>query len=145
MIRSFKLKSSIVHERFGDETVVVNLDTGTYYSMQGMSSIIWGLVGDGASEASILRRIKAEFSGSSDEISRAVAKFLDQLVEDALVDPEYVADNVGEQAVGEVQKLDKVFSIPHLQKYTDMDDMLLIDPIHEVDEQGWPSARKLPD
>jgi hypothetical protein len=25
-----------------------------------------------------------------------------------------------------------------LQKYTDMADLLLLDPIHEVDEQGWP-------
>ena len=35
MIRSFKLKPSTVHERFGDETVILNLDSGSYYSAQG--------------------------------------------------------------------------------------------------------------
>jgi hypothetical protein len=25
-----------------------------------------------------------------------------------------------------------------LQKFTDMQDLLLLDPIHEVDESGWP-------
>ena len=32
---------------------------------------------------------------------------------------------------------------PVLQKYTDMEDLLLLDPIHDVDEAGWP-ARKQP-
>ena len=30
------------------------------------------------------------------------------------------------------------FERPKLGKYTDMQDLLLADPIHEVDEQGWP-------
>jgi len=145
MIRSFKLKPSIVHEKFGDETVIVNLDSGNYYSADGMGSFIWGLVSDGASDADILQRIKTEFSGNSDEISRATAKFLDQLVEETLVDPECVADGSGEDQLGEIGELKRVFSTPLLQKYTDMEEMLLLDPIHEVDEQGWPSARKSPD
>jgi hypothetical protein len=33
------------------------------------------------------------------------------------------------------------FVTPCLQKYTDMEELLLIDPIHEIDEVGWPSAR----
>lgn len=33
------------------------------------------------------------------------------------------------------------FVRPILQKYTDMADLLLLDPIHEVDEQGWPHPR----
>ena len=28
---------------------------------------------------------------------------------------------------------------PTLQKYSDMQDLLLIDPVHEVDETGWPN------
>ena len=145
MIRSFKLKPTTVHERFGDETVIVNLDSGTYYSAQGLSSVIWGLVGDGASEVNIQRRVKSEFSGNSEEISHAIAKFLDQLVEELLVEPEYAHDGGSEQALGDTGKPSKVFSAPLLEKYTDMEEMLVLDPIHEVDEQGWPSARRSPD
>jgi hypothetical protein len=32
------------------------------------------------------------------------------------------------------------FEKPGLQKYSDMQDLLLLDPIHEVDEMGWPHA-----
>jgi hypothetical protein len=27
------------------------------------------------------------------------------------------------------------------EKYTDMESLLLADPIHEVDEQGWPKLK----
>ncbi len=31
------------------------------------------------------------------------------------------------------------FTNPVLEKFTDMADLLLLDPIHEVDESGWPN------
>jgi hypothetical protein len=33
------------------------------------------------------------------------------------------------------------FEAPVLQKYTDMQDLLLLDPIHDTDETGWPNIR----
>ena len=45
------------------------------------------------------------------------------------------------KAVGTSSKTEKLgFEAPILQKYTDMQDLLLLDPIHEVDEAGWPHA-----
>jgi hypothetical protein len=32
------------------------------------------------------------------------------------------------------------FTHPQLQKYTDMQELLLLDPIHEVEESGWPAT-----
>jgi hypothetical protein len=33
------------------------------------------------------------------------------------------------------------FIAPVLAVYTDMQDLLLLDPIHDVDEIGWPTRR----
>ena len=35
------------------------------------------------------------------------------------------------------------FEAPSLEKYTDMQDLVLLDPVHEVDQTGWP--RQQPD
>ena len=144
MNRSFELKPSTVHERFGDETVILNLDSGSYYSAQGIGSIIWALISDGYSESNIVHRIRAAFSGNVDEVASATQRFLDQLIEEALVESHAAADgnsDAGDSAhVAEASA--QVFSAPVLQKYTDMEEMLLLDPIHEVDEHGWPSARR---
>jgi hypothetical protein len=34
------------------------------------------------------------------------------------------------------------FEPPILRTFEDMQDLLLLDPIHEVDEMGWPNAKK---
>ncbi len=33
------------------------------------------------------------------------------------------------------------FEAPKLEKFTDMQDLVLLDPVHEVDDVGWPAAR----
>jgi len=143
MNRSFTLKPSIVHEKFGDETVILNLESGCYYSAQGTSSLIWNLVSEGLSQAEILDKVRTEFSGSPDEIAAGTAAFLDQLVDEALVEAQPSADVSAMHRNG-TGASDKAFVAPLLQKYTDMEEMLLLDPIHEVDEAGWPTARQAP-
>jgi hypothetical protein len=34
------------------------------------------------------------------------------------------------------------FAAPALNTFSDMQELLLLDPIHEVDEAGWPVARQ---
>jgi hypothetical protein len=33
------------------------------------------------------------------------------------------------------------FVAPSLQAFNDLEGLLLLDPIHEVDDEGWPSVR----
>jgi hypothetical protein len=40
-----------------------------------------------------------------------------------------------------VSRRGAAFQPPTLRKYTDMQDLLLIDPIHEVDDLGWPGVK----
>jgi hypothetical protein len=34
------------------------------------------------------------------------------------------------------------WSIPLLNEYTDLQDLILVDPIHDVQESGWPNLEK---
>jgi len=145
MNRSFRVKPSVVHEQFNDEIVIVNLDSGAYYSAQNVANVIWTLVGDGLSQADILGRIRAGYSGDGGEISSATAAFLDRLVEEGLVDQHDLAETGNGQPGDAPAASAKAFSTPLLVKYTDMEMMLLLDPIHEVDQEGWPTVRKPPE
>jgi Coenzyme PQQ synthesis protein D (PqqD) len=144
-MRIFKIKPSVVHEKFGDETVILNLDTGSYYSAQGTGSVIWNLVVEDPSEAGILWRVKAEFEGNEEDIAREASRFLDQLVAESLVSFDDGAGEAADLPGQQIGEPKKAFLIPILQKYTDMEELLLLDPIHEVDDHGWPSARRPPD
>ena len=36
------------------------------------------------------------------------------------------------------------FVAPKLETYTDMQDIILLDPVHKVDSRGWPHAAETP-
>ena len=131
MNRSFVPKTAVVHEQFGSESVVVNLDSGIYYSLDGSAGAIWRLIVAGASETQIIKRFDAP-------LESAVAGFLEQLIAEALVVP----GPVGNVDIPAEPSLGPGLTLPLLKKFTDMEELLQTDPIHEVDEIGWPAARQ---
>lgn len=128
---SFRINSpSVIHETIDDEVVIINLDKGHYYSLDGCGSDVWlGLVG-GAAPATIA----ATFDGDGAEIERAVGELVAELEAEGLI----VAAAGGDTAPAQPLESGKPFDAPRLQRYSDMEELLLIDPIHEVDAQGWP-------
>jgi len=132
----FRPKKSVIHEKFDDETVIVNLETGCYYSLQGTGDAVWALAASGLSEPQIVSRCCESFRGEPDVIRQAISAFVESLVREALLERSDTAGNAPLQ-----QFAGGAFMTPSLQKYTDMEELLQLDPIHEVDELGWPSAK----
>src|SRR4051794_38301552 len=76
------------------------------------------------------------------DAGRAVEGFASQLVAEQLLVP--VAGTEDQPATawqppGAAPGLPAAYGAPALNKYTDMQELLLLDPVHEVDEAGWPS------
>jgi hypothetical protein len=135
----YRQKASVVHEKFGDETVIVNLDTGCYFSIDGAADTIWGLAIAGLSNAEILTRGDAAYTGDRDRVRAETEAFLARLVEEQLVEP---TDSAPAGTRPSPPDEPQVWISPTLQKFTDMEEMLQLDPIHAVDEMGWPQAKK---
>ena len=136
-------RSKIIFEAFEDETVLINLDSGSYYSFPGSGALIWDLISSGRSIGEVVAQLQQRFPDATDEIEICVLDFIGKLVEERLV-LEQDAGDLEAIALGEQPPLRKgtesKFEKPCLQKYSDMQDLLLLDPIHEVDEMGWPNA-----
>lgn len=145
---------SVIGETMDDETIIVNLDSGAYYSLRGTGATCWSLLAQGLTEAEIIAQLRTIYTGDPEAIATGVRDVLEQIEAEALVRPlEEPATGptpdtaqTGTIQTGTVQ-LDasvapQVFNPPVLEKFTDMADLLLLDPIHEVDEAaGWPLAR----
>jgi hypothetical protein len=133
---------NIMHEMIDNEVVVVNLDNGTYYSFDGLGGQIWERLGNGgASLEGLQAQLAARYLGEPERIASAVAGFVARLHEEGLVRAAAdAAIDAAEPAPSEdAERLP--FVEPRLQKYTDMEALLLADPIHEVDEGGWPNLK----
>jgi Coenzyme PQQ synthesis protein D (PqqD) len=129
----------VIFEAFEDETVLINLDSGNYYSFSGSGALIWDRIVRGDSVGSVIENLQERFRGR-DGIASAVDDFVRELAEENLIieDSSRAAKNVKQERI-EIGALTQ-FERPVLQKYSDMQDLLLLDPIHEVDETGWPHA-----
>jgi hypothetical protein len=140
---SFRVNTpTVIDEIFDDEVVIINLDSGSYYSVSGTGLAVWQAVKRGAGEAALASALAARYAGDRAEIEHACRDFLAELRRESLI----VASDQSPPVAGEEAAVAALtdlpaFTAPALQKYNDMQELLLLDPIHEVDEAGWPSAK----
>lgn len=128
---------TVVSEIFDDEVVIIHMDTGVYYSLQGSAGIIWQLLESGSSAALLVEQVAAAFSVPQETVQSGVEEFVAALQAEDLIRPSDAMP--GRQEVTLLEPAG--YAPPGLMKYEDLQDLLLVDPIHEVDEdEGWPNA-----
>ena len=130
----------VVHETIDGETIVIHLDTGTYYSLAGSGPEIWRLLMDGMSGDDVVQHLSASYSAAPGVIEQTTGELLQKLCAEELL--ERVSGNGSAPpppAQPQAQGAD--YDPPLLQKYTDMQYFLLLDPVHEVEEAGWPYTK----
>lgn len=131
----------ISHETIDGETVIINLDNGNYYSIDGVGADIWNLLSKGADEKCIINILEKNFEIDSNDfrakLDSLISEFLDEgLIKKSDGNKTFIDEDV------ELISLNNDFEDPVLHKYTDMQDLLLLDPIHEVDDDtGWPTPK----
>jgi hypothetical protein len=135
----------VIHETIDGEVIIINLASGNYYSAKGCGADVWDVIQQSRSAVpEIVAAVAARFARPAGEIEADVVRFLDQLrAEDLVADD--VDGEPGSPALELVRtngdRSGRVFEPPVLEKYTDMQDLVLLDPVHEVDTAGWPEPR----
>jgi hypothetical protein len=131
----------VVFEAFDEEIVLVNLDSGNYYSLSGAAPRILIDLTDGLSLDEVIHRVQGRHTGEPEVIGAAVAAFVDRLVNEKVLieaaDHQAQPRAASSEAAGDRTP----FQVPVIESYTDMQDLLMLDPIHDVDASGWPAAK----
>lgn len=145
----FQLNANeVVHELLDGEIIVMHLLSGNYYSLVGSGAEIWSAVIAGTSSGAIVARLIGEVTAEPELVELETRNFLQQLVDESLIlpvadgsaDPESVLAESANAESSLPGALRQPFKSPTIQKYTDMQGLLLVDPIHEVDASGWPAT-----
>ena len=137
---------NVIHDTVAGETVVINLNSGAYYSLQHTGAEIWGLIEKGTTVEGVIQFMTKRYSSVEVDVARVVAQFLQKLQEENLIRVDGSSLS-GPRPVGDTSPATgssvqaPVFEMPVLQVYRDLENILLLDPIHEVDEEGWPVAK----
>jgi Coenzyme PQQ synthesis protein D (PqqD) len=137
--RHFKVdQHRIVHETIEGEAILIDLNTGTYYSLRGSGPEVWALLVDGHSDEDVVRLMRARGPADADAVATETADLIDRLCEERLLE-ESEMDHEPHASSEADAASDEPFESPVLERYTDMQHFLLLDPVHEVANVGWPS------
>lgn len=120
----------IVFEDFDGDLVVLNITSGQYFGFNGTAAIAWAALMEGVKPRDLIA------AGLPQEDVEAFVARLDNL---GLVKP---TDEAG-TAIGDAARTDLAAQTqaPQVDAYDDLSDLILADPIHDVDEEaGWPAV-----
>lgn len=129
--------ANIVFEVFDGEVVIVNLDSGKYYSIKNIGAYVWNALIVHNCPQQIVAAIQENYHNVTPSIQTDIDQFLKQLIEEGLVKESCLplAKDIAKPANASYQP-------PTIDVYSDMQEILLLDPVHDVDESGWPVAQK---
>lgn len=125
----------IVSETFDGDIVVLDLDSGRYFSFTDTGCALWEGLLEGVAPAALVLEGVAYTVGD-------VLAFVQELVENRLLvtvdEPVTISASDSTAA-----KLSMAKEKPGLSSYDDLADLFLVDPIHDVEEEaGWPAVSK---
>lgn len=132
----------IASEIVDGEAVIMDMRTGHYYSTSGSGAAIWEGLCLGLNATQICDRLNQCFKAMPPDSQTHINFFVETLYEKGLIHEQ----PTGGSDEAQVHKPAPVsvfgaFETPILEEYTDMSELLLLDPVHDVAEVGWPVQR----
>ncbi|MGE0487977.1 MAG: PqqD family protein [Vulcanimicrobiota bacterium] len=137
---SYELRRpDVVSEEIEGEVVVVHLVKGLYYSLQGSAAAIWEQLLLGVPVREVSERLAPRYSVERPLLEQAVVAFAEQVLSEGLLVARTAPPSLPPaRHHGRAED----FQAPVLERFDDMQELLVLDPIHEVDESaGWPHRR----
>jgi hypothetical protein len=129
------LQPKIVYEVLNNEVVAIDFNTGTYYVLPHAAKQVWLLIERKTPSDQIAQRLSDHYQREFNEVFADTEKFIAQLLENGLIEPTHEApDSIDTPMDSQGWQ----YGPPKLLTYMDVQDLLLLDPIHEVTEVGWP-------
>ena len=139
MLRSVfaTVSEKVVAEQFDNEIVIVNLDSGAYFSLRESAATAWLALTNQVPPNEVAERLAGAAGADIGVVRGDVERFVQTLLENGLIER---TDHVAQGWNG-LPKAAAAYAAPVIEKYTDMEDLLLLDPVHDVDETGWPKKK----
>lgn len=134
----------VVYEEYESEVIAINLDSGAYYSLVGDSAELWKCLRDGLSVDQLTQHFTVAHDAEPALIQTEVAAFLQRLQGEALVVDGTLTEASDASPVAQSSAPKTPFKGFEMNVYTDMQDLLLLDPVHDVADSGWPAESPKP-
>ena len=126
---------AVISEVIEGEAIILNFESGTYYSLNESARSIWEDLAAGVTTTSLVERLGSRYGPGVTPCAIDIRDFVAKLEREQLIvaAPERAAVEMPPSTPAEGD-----YESPQLEKFTDLQELLLLDPIHEMDEAGRP-------
>jgi hypothetical protein len=122
---------SCIGEAVEDDLIVINLISGRYYNMRHEAAVSWLALTQGVSPAELI----SSNAWSREQVLRFKA-YVQYLLNEQLLILLTQDIKVPESPIIKISDSEESF---HVDAFTDMEEMLILDPIHDASlDTGWP-------
>jgi hypothetical protein len=126
----------ITHEHLDDQVIMINLETGAYFALEAAAADCWSALVAGAAFDDIVSDMLRRYDVDQSRAERDVEALLDAMVAEGLVQGS-TAPAIPLVADGVIAPR-AAYRAPAIEKHDDLEELLLLDPIHDVGPEGWP-------
>lgn len=132
--------SKMFYDMADGQAIVINFQTGMYYGMSSLGSAAADALIGGASVSGVEKGLKA-LPGCPEDITASLKAFIGELLEKEIFvetqgDGESSPVPFGQEALADGFLLE-------VNEYAEAQDLILADPIHDVDvDMGWPIMKE---
>jgi hypothetical protein len=130
---------NIISDLFGEEVVLVNLESGMYFSLRTTATQAWIRLQNNYSIDEIIEELGNLYEVTNEELSKQTNDFIQGLIDKKLIK---LSDATEKKPVAINDNQQKVAFMPIvLEVFSDMQEILILDPVHDVDKSGWPISK----
>ena len=119
--------ASVAAKVIDGEAIIMNLTSGAYYSMTGTGAAVWTLVEQGHTLSGIAAALSQAYQVPLTTVSSDVETLANELILESLVREIEDANGTGAAPTLDAAARES-YVAPELNKYTDMQDLLALDP-----------------
>ncbi len=127
------IRSRIVYEILNTEVIAIDFNTGNYYALAHVAKQIWQMLEQKTPFDQMAQMISNSYALEPSKVTADLRHFINELLENGLIEP---SSEIGEPV--QIAPLEGPYEPPRIHVYTDVQNLLLLDPVHEVTEAGWP-------
>lgn len=138
--RNFSIKSNSVSlERLDGEVIIISFSSGQFFSAKGSGADVLSLFKAGLPSRSILEILSAHYSNFEYEHSGLDIFISSLLAEGIIQETVETIDSDTFQLPNDLAR--SHWSKPKLLIHNEIHGLLLVDPIHETNDEGWPKLK----
>jgi len=134
----YKVSPGMAWEQFPDEVVAIDLARGIYFNLSegGMDAFV--AFTSPTTIAAVAARLAPRYDATEVELAGAIAGLVGELVAAGLL----VATDEGAQDGPALEGPKRALAGFSLHRHDDLQQLLVIDPVHETAEAGWPLRKE---